>query len=299
MKKRLSLILLSAVVAGQLAWLGYNYHARSVEIAAAPTLTVECEALDPRDVFRGDYVRFSCQVDYPLTDPLFSDLLHWNEQLGPSEKSGQPVSVWVSCPDGRTEYREVPAEQIKAIPARPATNTGSIAVYYNNYSRNRIGKLAGFWQPEDGKPATLVRVVKAGSAQDAARPGEMRTAMEGSVSTRVEHVQGEEYAVKAVVRLFLCVSDRNDTTSFRFYVPENTGEPVEAWREGAPGDKSQAVFPHHRIRTTVDFACREQNGLIVKQLYLNSIPWVDAIEKMRHGTFPLLPEPKKEVYWLN
>ncbi len=293
MKKRLSLILLSAVVVGQLAWLGYNTYSRSAEIAAAPTLTVECDAFDPRDVFRGDYVRFSCQVDYPLTDPIFSDLLHWNEQLGPTEKPGQLVGVWVRCPDGRSEYREVPAEQIKAIPARPATNTGSIAVYYNNYSRNHIGKLAGFWQPEGGKPATLVRVVRAGSAQDAARPGEMRTAMEGSVSTRV-HVQGEAFAVKAVVRLFLCVSDRNDTTSFRFYVPENTGEPVEAWREGTHGDKSQAPFPQHRIRTTVDFACREQNGLIVKQLYLNSIPWVDAIEKMRHGTFPLLPEPVQQ-----
>ena len=51
------------------------------------------------------------------------------------------------------------------------------------------------------------------------------------------------------------------------------------------------AFPSDRILTTVDFAVRGRNGLIVKQLYLNDIPWVEAIELMRKGKFPLLEEP--------
>ena len=73
------------------------------------------------------------------------------------------------------------------------------------------------------------------------------------------------------------------------------GEPVKAWFEGLrkenKGYLNDMAFPSDRILTTVDFAVRGRNGLIVKQLYLNDIPWVEAIELMRKGKFPLLEEP--------
>lgn len=294
MKKNFILIPLFAVVAAQLGWLGYNYYARTVEIETAPTLTVECDALDPRDIFRGDYVRFFCSFSYPITDPIFADLLHWNKELRPKAEN-----VWVrgsSLANDPSQLvitmqsREVPNHLVQGIPPRAATNKDSLAVTYDNY---KINDLVGFWQlGEPGKPATLLRVAKAGSGQDVARPGEFRTAMYGHVRCKVVGEPEEKYVVKSELSLYLCVSERNDLGSFRFYVPENTGEPLPAWREGQQRLNLDEPFPANRIRTTVDFACREKNGFIVKQLYINGIPWVEAIEKMRMGTFPLSEESK-------
>ena len=296
MKKRLSLILMSAVVLGQLAWLGYNYHARTEEIAEASTLNVVCDALDPRDIFRGDYVQFVCRFNHPLTSPLFSDLLYWDEEYGPKSRGDDGddvVNVWVEGENGRMERREIKAEDVVGIPARAASNDGAIGVYYqyNRYLRD----LAGYWRVNKQGPATLVRVVKAGSELDVPRPGELRTAMDGNINNGVEYADGK-YKVKATVTLKLCVGDYNSSCYFRFYVPEKTGEPRTAWQEGQMARKGilneGKPFPLERIVTTVDFACRGRNGLIVKQLYLNNIPWVEAIELMRTGSFPLLEATK-------
>ncbi|MBQ7024114.1 MAG: GDYXXLXY domain-containing protein [Akkermansia sp.] len=293
MNKTLSQTLLSAVVAGQLAWLGYNYYSREEEIAHSPTLTVACDALDPRDLFRGDYVSFDCDFRYPLTDPLFVDLFHWDEEYKPKpNEENNTVTVWL--PD-MMETR-LTVDQIEGIPARAATNPDSLPLSFNSmrYSAGRNHKFAGFWRANEGETAALIRVVKAGSAQDVTQPGELRTVMEYCVIDDVV-LQDGKYIVKADVQLSICVSDLNDKNRFRFYVPEKTGDPVKAWFEGLrkenKGYLNDMAFPSDRILTTVDFAVRGRNGLIVKQLYLNDIPWVEAIELMRKGKFPLLEEP--------
>lgn len=292
MKKRLPLVLLSTVVAGQLVWLGYNYYSRAEEIAHSPTLTVACDALDPRDLFRGDYVSFDCDFRCPLTDPVFADVFHWVAEYKPEpNEENNTVTVWL--PD-MMETR-LTADQIEGIPARAATNSDSIPVSFNS-TRYSAGnhKLAGFWRANEGETAALIRVVKADSALDVTQPGELRTVMEYRVIDDVV-LQNGKYVVKADVELSICVSDLNNNNRFRFYVPEKTGEPVNAWFEGQrkknKGYQNDKPFPSDRILTTVDFAVRGRNGLIVKQLYLNDIPWVEAIELMRKGNFPLLEEP--------
>ncbi len=300
MKKRLPLILLSTVVAGQLGWLGYNYYSRTEEIANSPTLTVACDALDPRDLFRGDYVSFDCDFRFPLTDPIFADLFHWNKEYKPKpDEKDNTITMWL--PDKETgdpERMTLSADQIEGIPARAAAHPDSLEISYNSMGYSgRENKLAGFWRANEGETATLVRVVKAGSAQDAAQPGELRTAVECRVMDDVVLRDGK-YVVDAKVVLSICVSDLNDNNRFRFYVPENTGEPMKAWFEGQhkanekdKGYLNDKPFPSDRILTTVDFAIRGRNGLIVKQLYLNDIPWVEAIDLMRKGNFPLLETP--------
>lgn len=291
MKKRLSLILIVAVVAGQLGWLGYNYHARSVELEQAPVLTLPCDALDPRDIYRGDYVRFSCRYSYPLTAPEFTDLLHWEEYGPPADENGM-TEVWVRDPEGRNSgTREVEASSIASIPARKASNPASYAISF----RHGIGyrqKAVAFWRPQENGPATLVRVVLAGSALDVAREGELRTPVSCFNDSGVELAPDGSLKVVASIGMRIRVSDLDDNSFFRFYVPENTGEPVQAWLEGQKSNPDdRPVFPANRIRTTVDFLVRPRDGLVVKQVYLNGIPWVEAIEKMRNGTFPLMPQP--------
>ena len=267
MKKRLSLIALFVLVGAQLGWLGYNYHAREVEMATAPTLLVECDAFDPRDLFRGDYVSFDCEFTYPLTDPLFRDLFHWDEAL---------IS-------GYNEDEKLP------FPGRAASNPESIRLTFDRWGTGVEDKLVGFWTVGEGGKSKLTRVVKLGSSGDVTRPGEMRTYLRARVSPQTVAAEYDEAAEKQIgyeVRLRLLPRDMERSWyRFRFYVPENMGEPARFRR------RDNEPYPLHRLRTTVEFVCREQGGLMVRQVYINDIPWVQAVRMMQDGTFPLLPEP--------
>lgn len=287
MKKRLSLVMLFAVVAAQLGWLGYSYHARVVELSTSPTLLVECDAFDPRDIFRGDYVSFDCRFSYPITDPIFDNLLHWNEEIRPRGDEESSVQAW-----DENNYVQLKSEQIVGIPPRPAApgNEGhSLPVTYHSGYLSRLNFLAGYWRKGEDGVARLVRVVQADSEDDKPHEGELRTPMSGNLDTRIEKEHDNIWRVKATVRLSMCKSDLSRSTNFRFYVPENMGDARHAWSKGTHGD-----FPFNRIRSTVEFVLRGRNGLIVKQLYLNGIPWVEAIESMRRGDFPLADEQPKE-----
>ena len=288
MKNRLSLILLGAVVAGQLGWLGYNYYARTEEIASAPVLTVSCDALDPRDMFRGDYVHFTAHWELPVTDSAFTDLLHWNT-LGPAPDKMGMVNVYVNAPTAQDcGSRVIPIDQLKTIPAKAATNPDSVELIFDkSYS---IFSLAGYWLPSEHGVSKLVRVVKADSALDIPRGGEIRTMVNVRCSDSVVQLEDGSLQVKALLRVYLQPNEETRYSSFRFYVPEKMGEPADAWREGQKYQQKNEPFPRNRIETMVDFACRGRNGLTVKQVYLNGIPWVEAIEQMRAGTFPLLPQ---------
>ncbi len=272
MNKRFSLIAVFVIVVAQLGWLGYNYHARRVELTTAPTLLVECDAFDPRDFFRGDYVSFDCKFTYPMEDPLFCDLFHWNEW--------NPVRL--------TEEEVAEGITVQPLPARAATNSDSIEIATEGWQRRVDDKLVGFWVTgADGK-SKLTRVVKLGSSGDAARPGEIRTHLRARWNYDLVK-EGKLRRVRGEVELVLLPREQADAWfRYRFYVPENTGEPHRAWRSQG-GDHGS--LPLNRIRSTVEFACRERDGLVVKQLYINDIPWVQAVRMMEQGTFPLLPEP--------
>ena len=271
MKKRLSLIAVFVIVVAQLGWLGYNYHARRVELAAAPTLLVECDAFDPRDFFRGDYVSFDCKFTYPMEDPLFLDLFHWNECM-PIRLSPDEVAEGIT---------------VQPLSARAATNPDSIEIATDGWQSRIDEKLVGYWVAgADGK-AKLTRVVKLGSSGDVPHPGEMRTHLRARWKYDVEE-DAKVRRVRGEVELVLVPHEQADAWfRYRFYVPENTGEPHRAWRSL---DANHVSLPLNRIRSTVEFACRERDGLVAKQLYINDIPWVQAVRMMEQGTFPLLPE---------
>lgn len=259
MKKHLSIILVLLVVLGQLTWLGYNYHARTQELEAAPTIIVPCMDSDPRDLFRGDYVTFLCGFSYSLTDPLFNDVLHW-DNLSPHIYADEPI---------------------KPVPARSATNPDSVLITADD--EYKVIPMAAFWVPGGESEARLVRLANRGSAQDVAREGEVRTAVTARVSHFSAHQRDEDYVTEVSVRIMLCVSDSNSTASFRYYVPEGEGDVFRAWRE-CPG--SEGPFPSGRVQTSAELVCRGNSGLVVRELYMNGIPWLEAIERIRKGTFP-------------
>ncbi len=272
MKKKFSCLALCAIIVGQLSWLGYNYHARSVELATAPSLIVECDALDPRDFFRGDYVSFDCGMSYPITHPALRDVLHWPE-LRPDDE----VEYF---DHSQAEVRKFTPQEVQPIPARPATNPASVELKWGEY-HNLYG-LIGYWLPADKGVAQLVRVVNSGGADDVPREGEIRTALNGWLTYSIEEKDGKPVAA-ANVRLYLCVSEEFKRVNMRYYVPENMGDVRRAWYRTNCG--SDNPFPFDRIRCTVELVCRGRNGLMVRQLYLNGVPWVEAIRQIQDGSF--------------
>lgn len=276
MKKHLSLIFVLLVVLGQLTWLGYNYHARTQELAAAPTIIVPCMDSDPRDLFRGDYVSFLCGFSYSLTDPIFNDVLHWDNLSPRTHRDGCAI---VNSQSGGCYW--VPVEQIKPLPTRAATNPDSVLI--SSDDEHKVIPMAAFWVPGGKSEARLVRLANRGSAQDVAREGEVRTAVTARVSSFSAHRSEEGYVTEVSVRLMLCVSDSNSTAVFRYYVPEGEGDVFRAWRE-CPG--SEGPFPSGRVQTSAELVCRGNSGLVVRELYMNGIPWLEAIDRIRKGTFP-------------
>ena len=68
MMKKIFPWLVFVVVAAQVAWLGWNYHARSLEFATAPRCRIAVSTYDPRDLTRGYYQRLQLNRHYALTD---------------------------------------------------------------------------------------------------------------------------------------------------------------------------------------------------------------------------------------
>ena len=55
------------VVAAQIIWLAWSYHARSVELASAPRILIATQTYDPRDLTRGYYQRLDASVSLNLS----------------------------------------------------------------------------------------------------------------------------------------------------------------------------------------------------------------------------------------
>ena len=65
MKKILSR-LIYVVVAAQVIWLAWNYHARSAELASSPRIRIATKTYDPRDLTRGYYQALDVSVNLDI-----------------------------------------------------------------------------------------------------------------------------------------------------------------------------------------------------------------------------------------
>lgn len=143
-------------------------------------------------------------------------------------------------------------------------------------------RVVGFWKQGEDSCWNMTRVEVACSEED--RPGE------GELRTWLRAIYGNNEN-DAMLRLDL-VPNQGDWASFwSYYVSEETGDVRKAWEETFPESEK---FPSDRIRLTAEILVRKGGSLLPRQLYLNGIPWHEAINQIRSGSFPLLPEPASE-----
>lgn len=269
MKTKKCLYGVFAVVAAQLLWLGWNYVDRAHELATAPTLHIECRDVDPRDLFRGDYVSLSAQQ--LVTLELAGKSIHWGERLchelntgwSRDEKTGELIEVPVANP----------------LPARAPEMEDSLEIKPHSEP-----EVAVFWRKDADGISRVTRFEKIGAATDVAGEGEMRNTMWLSVIDRRSMQEDGRYLRGTDIMLSFFSPRWKD---FRYYVEEKTGDPRRIWTQEL-GEKWED-FPESRIRRTVDVAIRKDAAPVPRMLYLNGVPYAEAIEMMRNRTFKYLP----------
>lgn len=272
--------LLFVVVAAQLAWLGWNYVERSRELAQAPVIRIACTDYDPRDLVRGDYVSIQTRQEVPLE--LAGASLYWGEETCKrvnvyshrNDETKQDEEYQVSNPlQPRPAPEVVEKEDGHAQELVPAT----------------VERLAVFWKKGVDGLHHVCRVEAPGAVQDAPAGDEIRALMWGHLSGDYDVVREAEriVSVKQQVKLVLSFSNRS-WRGMRFYVKEGTGDIRRLWVYGGE-DKDKVPF--NSIRRTVDIVIREKAAPVPRMLYLNGVPYPEAVKQIRNRTFKWLDAP--------
>lgn len=272
MKTDKRLILLFAVVAAQLLWLAWNYVDRTRELANAPCLLIDCTDYDPRDLFRGDYVSLSVTQSVPLDKAGKS--IHWDELFC------KQVNTHYEWDADKKEHREYPV--VNPLPERAPQMEDSLALQDNTLAT----PVAVFWCKDAEGICRVARFEKPGSAADAAAADEMRCKMWMRVRFWTLRREDGQWEADISVRLsFFSQTWKN----LRFYVEEGTGDLRRIWMNEL-GEKWDE-FPATRLRRTVDVAIRENAAPVPRMLYLNGVPYPEAVEQIRNRTFKWLDAP--------
>lgn len=260
--------LLFAVVAVQLLWLGWNYVERTLELEHAPVLRIECQQRDPRDLFRGEYVALNAGQSVSLAQAGKS--ICWDAGFCDSVNKD-----WDWVDDKRVE-------RMATNPLQPRAPQMEDSLNLVKHGEPR--RVAAFWRVGEDGLSRVVRFEKPGAPSDGAEEGETRCLMWMEVFSHLSQNEAGEW--EAYVSIELEFGRRN---RLRYYVEENTGDMYNIWVRQMKREWDD--FPADRLRYTVDLAIRESDTAVPRMLYLNGVPYAEAVKQIREGTFAWLSEP--------
>lgn len=264
------LILLSLVILAQLGWLGWQYAAREQEIAHSPHLLIRGDTTDPRDWFRGDYLAIDLEQKLDLDSPAIGPSFRWEENLS-RPKNFEPDTNSV-C--------------IQPVQAREK-QTNSVAELTWGYMP---GDGAAFWSRGKDGLWRLSRIEAAGSPQDAAKAGELRLPMLYRVSreTVACHQSKAVLSISPLLR-------REKHPRIHFYVPEGYGDFMDIWQKAYPHEEVENynerwdIWARELARQEweVEVVLRPDGSFFPVQVYLNGIPYNEAIPLLRQHKLPI------------
>lgn len=256
MKPRLLLLLL--LLAAQVAWLGSQYAARAHERDHAPTALIDCDPFDPRDLLRGHYehlslARHTLPLDSPLIDSRISFAPDFAAEFTPDLRSLRPQA------------------SEDAVLLRSVWDRTPVELVYRRDSNGRL---------------QLARVEKEGSRTDRPREDELHLRGSCFLSRHDLHegqapAQGTlQHKEKGSCTVAFLVEPRH---TYRFYVDEQYADLRRAWKKSHPNED----FPRKQLRVSAELILRPVGKPLIKQLYVNDLPWNEAYRRMERGDFPL------------
>ena len=273
MKRDIRIYLLYVIVLAQLVWLGWNYGDRVREVESSPVLHVSCSNYDPRDLLRGDYVMLDVTQTFPLEKVGAS--FFWTEALCHAVNHS---TLYVA--ETRKEYAV-------SNPLQPRAATGNVPVEIRSYASDL--RVAVFWKKGEDALHQIARVEVPGSSADVAQEGERRIEMWASLRRRAEYVAESD---TAELRVDLRLRFSKNNSFLRYYVEEKSGDLDRIWYEELK--HTWNAFPDIRVHRTVELVLRKDAAPIPRMVYLNGIPYPEAVEKIRNRTFPWLKEALPE-----
>lgn len=285
-------ILLALLVLCQLLWLGCQYHARRVEMEQAPRLLVACDSYDPRDIFRGDYLSLSCSRSVFLGDARIGKSLWWGEPLMESVRNRcEGRQTWCgemmetgTVESGRKDLPSPPPGFLPLEPRAPGCADAVELVTVRDIESSFIGskgaspaqlRMAGFWTRGKDGLWEICRVESVGSSQDVTQPGEIRTTLHAGTTSHLCRTERESPAYGLELRLSLT----KRWEGLRYYVPEKTGDLWILWRQSFPDED----FPAEKLRYTAEIIVRPSASLMLRRVFVNGIPYQEAVELVRQG----------------
>lgn len=252
MKTRLLLLLL--IITAQTAWLGSQYAARAHERDTAPTALADCDPFDPRDLLRGHYEHIDLlSRELPLDSPIIGNSITFTPDFA-AEFTPDLLSL-----------RPEPSEDAEQI--RSEWDGASVALFYRADNDGRL---------------QLARVEKANS--HAARPREGELHLSGYCSLIYRNAAPEQGSLQHQEKGSCTLGFRvRVSDSLRFYVDEQYADLRRAWKKSHPKED----FPREQLRVSVELILRPVGKPLIKQLYVNGLPWNEAYRRMERGDFPL------------
>lgn len=258
--------LIYVVVAAQIIWLAWSYHARSVELASAPRILIATQTYDPRDLTRGYYQALETSIQ--LTIPRVSSLC--GASVNQSALKDQLLKKNSLPSDG---YTYELAESPSPTTAHSATAKELPAVSHAEFP------LSTFWKKQASGLWEICRIELPDSPEDAVTEGETRVPM--IAMWRMDYSTNEETrTTKVHADLHLRFPE---LSNLRYYYSEAVGDFFTLLRQkenNAPVD------------ITVELVIRPTSSIMPVQLYLNDIPYNEATELLKQDKFPFRERPK-------
>lgn len=264
MKKIFSWFVFVAVAA-QIIWLGWNYHARSVEIATSPRILIAARTDDPRDLTRGYYqaldgnislsaVQSSALLGSSVDQSRLQQKLMESYELD-KDTSGFPENFTPPTRHSATA-QEIPTDRWESFP------------------------LSTFWVKQDSGLWVINRLELPESPEDTAQAGEIRIPMSATWNRNFKYREED----KVDTSIFLELSFPG-MRSLRYYYPEDSGDFFSLVRR-LPDTEGKLVD------ISVELCIRPTASIMPTQLYLNGIPYNEATELLKQNKFPFRKEVK-------
>lgn len=254
------------VVAAQIIWLAWNYHARSVELATSPRILIATQTYDPRDLTRGYYQALdtSIRLNIPRVFSLCGASVN---------QSTLKERLLKAADDSSDEFTYELAESLSPTTAHSATAKELPAVLHESIP------LSTFWKKQASGLWEICRIELPNSPEDAVTEGETRIPMMALWSMSYS-TNEETKTTKVTAELLLHFPDLRN---LRYYYSEAVGDFFTILRQkeyNAPVD------------ITVELVIRPTSAIMPTQLYLNGIPYNEATELLKQDKFPVRERPK-------
>ena len=184
----------------------------------------------------------------------------------------------------RKMQKEIEFQMQNPLSPRPAAYEGAVELV----SMQERPQVAAFWRQDEDGVHRVRRIEAIDSPEDVALPEEVRTLMWLRVNrfTMTRELQDSAVSTqRTTLRLSFFHPDEQDKYH---HTPMRNDKLVELWQKelGMDGES----FPGRRVKCSLRIEVRKSVPPRLLEMYMNGVPYDEAVEQIRSEEFEWLPE---------